>query len=335
MNPIHVWRRLRSRFARSREAEDNRRSRQALIEEALEQVVKASTPVICTLRGDCRNALRSPVETAMSHMDQAVAAIPGPVTLSADRWDTDPVLKALFVGPDEISSLLHGDAGLKTAFAAGRPEEVFAMLTAVKKERTIFGTAVEGDVVRRDVAQTAVEFNDHRLVAPAAAEAETRSEVRNLALDALVTQVLEKILSLRSLKEEMIAEQHLLSIKLQIRNTRDHSPDAAAGEVPDAETGADDARQLLADIDRRIRALSRESDSPEEYLRQLAQVLSTPQDVLTVTPISLRLDWMGVKHCGDAGACMPEIRLAEMKLKERFTRAAVIVRVERRDVPQG
>jgi hypothetical protein len=58
------------------------------------------------------------------------------------------------------------------------------LLTATKKERIIFGTALEGDIIKRDVPLVAVEFYDHQVVAPVATEGENRRELihRGLAL---------------------------------------------------------------------------------------------------------------------------------------------------------
>ena len=324
-----IWKKWTAGVARFKENRSSRRQKESALRDTIEQVVQASNPVICTLKGDCRKTLRSPVENALAYVDQAVSAIPGPIELATQNWDRDPHLKALFVNPDELSSLLRSDAKLKSFFANDRTRQVFGLLTATKKEKIVFGTAIEGEIVRRDVPQTAVEFYDHRIVAPGLTALETRNELRERALNGLVSQVLEKILKLRTLKDELLEQQSILSTKLKIQQTRNRSLDVMLQQDLESEAQAE---HILADIDRQIKDIAAESDSPEYYLSELTQILSAPQEVLVVTPISLRLNWMGIKQCETSNDCLQEIRLADVELKDHFKRVAVLVTIKREDV---
>lgn len=322
--------RFRLRISQRREARMLERQKEQALSQAIDRVVKASAPVVCSLR-DCRRDLRSPVDNALRYIEQTIDAIPGPAQLSPGSWDQDPLLKALFVTPDELSSLLAGDPRLKSFFARAQTAQAFALLTATKTERTIFAPAVEGEIVRRDVPQTAVEFHDLRMLDLAATEAATRDALKDRALNALVAQVLERLLQLRALKDELKEHQRILSIQLKIQQTRTHSLDGLMSGDRDDEAAAPQAQQVLADIDRQIQDLAVESDSPAEYLRQLTAVLNAPQEVLTVVPIAMRLNWMGVRQENASAAGDPDICLAEVELQKRLRRIAVIVTITRKD----
>ena len=325
-----IFKKIIARAEQARKARRLSRREEDALAQAIDQVVQASAPVMCSLR-DCRRDLRSPVEAALSYLQQAIDVIPGPTLLSPENWDRDPLLKALFVNPEEMSALLADDPRLKSFFAQQGASGASALLTATKKERTIFGTAAEGSLVRRDVPQTAVEFYDHRIIDPATAAAETRIALKNRALNALVTQVLERLLQLRALKDELKEQQRILSIKLKILQTRPDGLGILTSEQAAAESATPDAPRVLTDIDRQIRGLAAESDSPEEYLRQLTEVLQAPQKVLAVTPVVLQLDWMGVKQGSAAAAGSREIRLAEVEFQDRLKRVAVWVDIARQD----
>lgn len=322
--------RFRSRIAQEREARRQRRQKDTALIQAIDQVVKASAPVMCSLR-DCRRDLRSPVESALSYIQQTIDAIPGPTPLSPENWDRDPLLKALFVNPEEMRALLKDDPRLKSFFAQRQASRAFALLTATKKERTIFGTAAEGNIVRRDVPQTAVEFYDHRIIDPSTDAAETRHALKGRALNALVTQVLERLLQLRALKDELKEQQRILSIKLKIQQTRSDGLDVLKSEQATVESVPLDVPQVLADIDRQIQDLTAESDSPEEYMRQLTAVLKAPQHVLTVTPVVMQLNWMGVKQGSAAAGGERGIRLAEVEFQDHLKRVAVFVNIAKQD----
>ena len=325
-----IFKKIIARAEQARKARRLSRREEDALAQAIDQVVQASAPVMCSLR-DCRRDLRSPVEAALSYLQQAIDVIPGPTLLSPGNWDRDPLLKALFVNPEEMSALLADNPRLKSFFAQQGASGASALLTATKKERTIFGTAAEGSLVRRDVPQTAVEFYDHRIIDPATAAAETRIALKNRALNALVTQVLERLLQLRALKDELKEQQRILSIKLKILQTRPDGLGILTSEQAAAESATPDAPRVLTDIDRQIRGLAAESDSPEEYLRQLTEVLQAPQKVLAVTPVVLQLDWMGVKQGSAAAAGSREIRLAEVEFQDRLKRVAVWVDIARQD----
>jgi len=322
--------RFRSRISQWRQGRRLKRQNGEALAQAIDRVIKVSAPVVCSLR-DCRRDLRSPVDTALSYIQQAIDTIPGPVPLSPEYWDQDPLLKALFVSPDELRSLLAADPRLRSLFAQPQTARAFALLTATKMERTVFGTAVEGGIGMRDVPQTAVEFHDLRLLDPAPTEAAIRCALEDRALNALVTQVLERLLQLRALKDKLREHQRILSIQLRIQQTQAHSLEGLAPDDHAAEPAAPAGQQVLADIDRQIQDLAAESDSPAEYLRQLTAVLNAPQEVLSVAPIVLRLNWMGVRQDDASAACRPGIHLAEVKLHNRLKRVAVLVLIARED----
>jgi hypothetical protein len=326
----HMMDRFRMRIFQRREVRRIERRKEQSLAQAIDRVVQASAPVVFSLR-DRRRDLRSPVSKALGYIEQAIDAIPGPVRLSPENWDQDPLLRALFVSPDELSALLTGDPGLKSFFAEPQTSQGFALLTATKRERIIFTTSAEGEIVRRDVPQTAVEFNDLRILDPAATEAATRCAMKDRGLNALVTQVLARLLQLRALKDELKDHQRILSIQLKLQQTRTHSPDGPTADEGAAEPAALAGQRVLADIGRQIQEIAAESDSPADYLRQLTAVLTAPQEVLRIVPISMRLNWMGVKLDEASAAGGRDIRLAEVELQSRLKRVAVVVTMTRED----
>jgi hypothetical protein len=72
--------------------------------------------------------------------------------------------------------------------------------------------------------------------------------------------------------------------------------------------------------------------SPEDSLNHLLSFLNNPEFVLTIQPLSLRLNWMGVKVAKDSEDPGVEISLAEMELKNRLKRVALLVSVDRKEI---
>jgi hypothetical protein len=319
---------------RYREAKKERSQKESDLIDLIERMVQDSDPAIRKV-ADYRKQLKQPVENALGHIESLISSIPGPISLSTEAWDKDPLIHALFVSPDEICSLLQNHADLKSFFQKSGADTAVALLTATKKERTVFGTAQEGEIIRRDVPQVAVEFYDHRLVAPVADEAENRRELFHRGLYVLAAHTLEEILRIHSIREELTEERRMLAVKLKIQHSRQRGLE---GLLSGSGAGAADAKQaqeLLEEIDDQLNELEPGSGKPQDFLRKLEKVLLDPGNFLTGKPIRMRLNWMGVKQNEKPAENAPEITLAELEIPGKVKRAAALVAVSAEECATG
>jgi hypothetical protein len=313
-------------WSRCRERKRQEREKAAVLAELIERMVQDSDPSIRRV-ADYQRQLRTPVENALEHIEGLIASIPGPFDLSAESWDKDPLVHAFFVSPDEVRELLQNSAELQAFFRPSAAPTAAALLTATMKERTVFGTAQEGDIVRRDVPRAAVEFYDHRIVAPVPTEAENRRELVHRGLNLLATYALEEMLKMHSIREELAAERRILAVKLKIQHTHERGLEpllAGAGQTHSVEASAE---QLLEEIDRQLMELDPGSGTPQDFLRKLEKVLRRPGEVLTGKTIGMRLDWMGMKLDQESAGNGSEITLAELEIPGRLKRVAVLATV--------
>jgi hypothetical protein len=302
------------------------RQKAAALVELIERMVQDSDPSIRKV-ARYRQKLQKPVENALGHIESLISSIPGPFRLSAESWDKDSLIHALFVSPDEVRSLLQNCTELKAFFQQSGVSTAVAMLTATKKERTVFGTSQEGDIIRRDVPQTAVEFYDHRIVAPVATEAENRRELAHRGLNLLAGHTLEEILRIHSIREELNSERRMLAVKLKIQQTRRRGLDllsAGGGQTP---AGEEPAQQLLEEIDKQLMELEPGSGTPQDFLGKLEKVLLQPGNVLSGKTIGMHLNWMGVKLAGEPFEKSHEVTLSELEIPGRVKRVAVLATV--------
>ncbi|MCK7469059.1 MAG: hypothetical protein MZU91_13630 [Desulfosudis oleivorans] len=77
-----IFKKIIARAEQAREARRLSRREEDALAQAIDRVLQASAPVMCSLR-DCRRDLRSPVETALRYLEQAIDVIPGPTPLYA------------------------------------------------------------------------------------------------------------------------------------------------------------------------------------------------------------------------------------------------------------
>jgi len=311
---------------RYREAKKNQRQKESDLIDLIECMVQDSDPSIRKLAG-YRKQLKQPVENALGHIEGLISSIPGPFSLSADVWDKDPLNHALFVSPDEIRSLLQNCVDLKSFFQQSGVKTAVALLTATKKQRTVFGTAQEGEIIRSDVPQVAVEFFDHRLVAPGANEAENRRELFHRGLYVLATHTLEEILRIHSIKEELSEERRILAVKIKIQHSRERGLEGLLAGGGKSSESSEQAKQLLEEIDKQLMELEPGSGKPQDFLRKLEKVLLDPGNFLAGKPIRMHLNWMGVEQNEESAENAPEITLAELEIPGKVKRVAALVAV--------
>ena len=318
-------------LARLRRRYDQNRTREEELRTVTEQVVATADPVIRQASG-YRKALRTPVAGAMEYCRTLVDAIPGPVTLAQNRYYDDPLVKALFASPAELEEVLRIAPAIGELREQGYAGELVAMLTMSKEEKTIFGHQKVGEIIQRDVAQRAVSFFDHRLVAPTADLEQTRAGIVHRGLEVLATVAMEQITDLKSRKAELREKREYLKGMMKIM--RGKSRMAELFSVPDP-SKIEEFRKVekkLAEVEAELAQLLEKMAYPEHSLGYLKEIMQSPSDSLAVRSQSFRLDWKGVRIENQPEIEGNDITLAEFSVYDEFKRSAVLVTFT---IPQG
>ncbi len=312
-----VFRGLKLALARRRRAAKRRRRLAAATEEALEAIAAASAPLACSLP-DCRRGLGAALERAALHLRAALAQIPGPVELAAGRWGVDPLLRALFVEPEAIRRFLAAASALEDFFVRSGADTAFALLTARRRERTVFAPVLEGEILCRDSARRLVEFEDLKLLEPSADEPSLRRAIARRLLGEIVGRRVEETLRHRRRREALREQKKILAVQWKMIA---RSRGAGAGETPP---------EALAAIEREMAALSAAAAGGTAFLERLSALLSAPERAFAVRPLRLRLDWLGVQlPVSPSEARGEETALAEWIPAEGPPLAVVYVTVRR------
>jgi hypothetical protein len=308
------------------------KEKERTISKATEMVVDATDPRIREVRG-YREKLGSAVEEAMQFADALVEGLPGPIEVGRGTWATDPYVRAFFASVDEMWEVLRLDHEIE-AFFKGQPvRECYALLTMRRREQTVFGTEQVGEIIRRDVAQTAVSFVDYRIVSPCGTEAETRAALKARTLSVLSEYAHETIRFLREQRDELRAQKEVVKAKLKVLREELHDSGITEGGVGgQEERRIQEARDLLAEIDRRIEHANVQISDPGGYLTLVAAVLNHPGDYLKRETVTLRLNPMGIKVGQGSPEACGEIQLSEIELTKGVKRVAVVTRLGRDEV---
>lgn len=291
---------------------------------AIERVIDIADPAI-RRAARYRKVLRTPITEAMGYCASIIDLVPGPVRLNRNTYFDDPTVKALFVSSDELDSLLHLSPEVDALRKTGYTGEAVALLTMTKEEKTIFGHQKQGEMIMRDVAQRAVNFVDHRVVAPSADLAAAKIGIIDRGLEVLATVAMERITNLRSKAAELREKREYLKGAIRIFGGKTRIQ--ARFTVPDPAIAEQlqKAEQTLASVETELEAVMKSLTYPEDALGYLQEVMQKPTDSLTVHRQSLNLNWMNVRVDGLSEDSGHEITLAEFSLTEELQRSAVFV----------
>ena len=181
-------------------------------------------------------------------------------------------------------------------------------------------------MLRRDVPRRAVEFYEHRVVAPLATEAEIRRELVHRGLNVLAMHAIEAVTRDQAIREELTAERRNLAFKIKILQTRDRGLECllAGGSRPPAE---DKGAAAPAEIDQQLMALDPGAGTPRDFLRKLASFLTGPDTALTAKNLEMRIDRMGMKQNEDVTENGQAIVMAELEIPGRLKRVAILANV--------
>jgi hypothetical protein len=131
--------------------------------------------------------LRSHVSALYQHVLATAEQIPPPVELSHATFGSDALVNALFVAAADIDHLLPIGSEADVYWAQNRQlEQLYALLTAHKSEKSVLGVGMLGNMLVRDMPRQAVNFSAPQLHMPCANSDELAKALRNYLLDQVV-----------------------------------------------------------------------------------------------------------------------------------------------------
>ncbi|MEO5343567.1 MAG: hypothetical protein H7842_09565 [Gammaproteobacteria bacterium SHHR-1] len=160
-----------------------------------------------------KQALRRSARALLGYVEELAAALPPALPVSRRRLTTDPLLRRLIRSREQIEQLFRRNPQVQQFFADPKHSqcaEVFGLLSLLRYEKTVLGSEMRGDMILREVRQTAVNFTARQLALPRPSEEEARKAVRQLMFDSAVGHVKRQILFQReSLSQEQKRQARL------------------------------------------------------------------------------------------------------------------------------
>ncbi len=270
----------------------------ALIRGAIERVVDGTDPRLRMVR-HYRKRLWPAVERAIEYVIELVDALPPPVEIRSHSFTADPRLRALFTSTRHLQEILSFGKELhhyRQRIGGGLPTDLYAVLRTERIEKNVLGVALEGNMIRRDVPQITVNFHNHHIAFPAGSETKTRREVKKRAFDYLIEAALDRLVAVRTQKQQLEQQQRQL---LQKKTKLLRGANTALEPLLDPQAAN---LSTPASIDKRLREIEIElgqiradSATLDDHLAKVVVTLREPEKHLRLDRISMTLDHMNIK----------------------------------------
>jgi hypothetical protein len=204
------------------------------------------------------------------------------------------------------------------------------------EEQPRFGVGLQGNMVVRDVAQTALSFAQHRLRLFARSEPDMWRAVARRLLDELAMIALERMQAEQAQRRELEEHRELLTARLATFSRRGAGADSFLGEAG-AHVSHEESAELLKKLsanETRMAALGCPTETLDRQLDYLAEVLAEPMRFVQVEWRSQCLDSMNVVVDCSQGERV-EFGLLTLDRTPPMRRAFLPVRVDRALIGEG
>jgi hypothetical protein len=274
---------------------------------AVERVIEGTDPRLKAI-SDVRVRLAPAVAQVLDSAQKRVAPLPPCVEMTPKTWGQSPLLRAMFVRPVEVSNTLAQSQDLRN-FLDSSPalamETVFCVVAATRVERTVFGAALEGDLLRQDIAQKTVGFCDFRLAGFARTEKLLRTRLEERVLEGLLLAALRDLSSNKERSEPLERAPQLLLTRLRLFEQSGAGLAAMldghaheAGEI-------DRLRRALAKNESELMEIKANGSDFEALFGPVIDALHHAESGIQMQQVSLRLNSMNVvvgEEVADAAA---------------------------------
>lgn len=252
--------------------------------------------------------LSRPVAMALSFARQLTEKLGHPRRLDRNLWTKDPFIPILFDSPEDGAKVLRRSKVLRHVFETQTTEDCFFLMTMRRHEFEIMGSELDGEIIKRDVLQTVISFEDHAIPIAAFSEQKAHAMISDEIVLYLAQLIPERLRQAVLLRGELEHSEMLL--KAQIRTLEQASRQHKSYDVPsEIRTKLKDGLQeadLFAD---KLKALPK-NPTPPEYLGLVRNVLLHPDKHLFVDDVRVHVQEFGIKVPKEKGR---EIRFLEFR----------------------
>lgn len=241
----------------------------------------------------CSDMLTEAVQAACAYVRGMIDALGEPFVLDRQRATGSALGPILFDNRKDALDALRNSSKVRQIFTDPTVRECVFLLTMHRREYVVFGTEIEGNMLRRDVMQDAVEFLDHNFSAAAPSLPELSDILTQNVVLFLADLAPERLRRDETIRTEIHRSEELLKAQMQTLGyaLRESGPFAAPASLHSKiSQGSQEMRGLLD----RLSSLSAKWD-PAKCLQEIRDILLAPQNHVRLESVEMRVGDFGVK----------------------------------------
>lgn len=302
---------------------------------AVDRVIEGTDPRIKVI-SNARERLSPAVAHALDYARRFVEPLPSCIEMTPDAWGQSPLLRAMFVRPLEVANTLSNSHDLQEFLSSSQAqgiETVYCVVGATRVERTVFGVAMDGGVLRQDVVQKTVSFDDFRLVGFTRTEALLRARIEEIVLEGLLLSALRDIADNKQRGEQLEAYRQLLLTRLRLVEQSGAGISAMLDNDSRKGRDLDQLRRQLTENESELAAIKSSGSGFDAVLVGVIDALHNAESVIRAQQVLLHLNSMNVMVDAEADDAAT-IELIEFSTinPERPRRVAFLVSFPRHSV---
>lgn len=288
--------------------------------QAIERVVDRVDPRLRVVSGYQRK-LAAAVRGALDYCDGLVQEIPGPIDIDVRAFGRDPLVHAFFAAPEDIGRMLGTSREVREFVAAREKccgESFYALIGMRRKEKTVIGLGLQGEMIREGTPQRLLYFADHTLRELSTDPVTTRGGLRESSLDSLAGSFATHLDALR--RE-----------RIDIHTAWEQERAFARSVAAKAAAAADAHAHRRFELEAGLRELAG-SLEPARVLEALSAWLADPAPHLHLVNTSVAVDRLGVLSRPAAGD--PDVQVLnfpELVGRDRRRWIVMLARIARED----
>jgi len=266
------------------------RQRERYINRIVDEIIDDLDPRLRSL-GNCRKVMTPCVEKVLSYAEVVCSRLPGPVMFDRKASRDNPTVRALFANHKKMTEVFSQCKELQDFFRAHPAADKAYMVLGMRKNETqVFGMEQQGDIIKRDVLQKNVSFDDYRISHPSWDEESLRFNLRERALHECVAQTLKHLINTQTYTSELEEQQLKLKMQLSMLENQEGGLEPLMRDDRSLLQRINDIKKKLQEVEKRQSLVSRDMATLDDYLKKAATLLKQPSDLLNVEGIKLCTD---------------------------------------------
>ena len=326
---------MRSALENNRQEKAVTQNRTAEVYNVIENIVDDTDSRIRLVPG-YKKKLYTIIQDSLEYTDDLINSIPPPIEISSRSFISDPYVNAFFTNVPDMQSVFRHSSELQEYMQEIHDDEASccALLCMRRSEKTVFGMELSGDMLRKDVRQTAVSFSEHRLYSPAPSEPEARDGLKNCLFQGLVTSALEHIVGLKHASIELQSRHQMLHSRLrhlQLKMKKSGRDDRSAARL------AEDAGKTERELEKIEHEMMNSPAlvTPQLLMDQVTRVFSKPEEFVRTRKTELTLNKMGIVVNDAAQQPCNKLVLTEARIGKEVPRVITLATIPKRELTAG